>query len=99
MRPDYRRSEWKCNALNARSCRAAVRLGFQHEGLLRQATISKGRNRDTAWYAILDKDWPATHRAFETWLDPANFEANGHQRRSLSALMADRVARTTLIVP
>lgn len=86
----YRRYEWKCNALNARSCRAAERLGFQHEGIFRQATISKGRNRDTAWYALLDRDWPATRQAFEAWLDPANFEADGRQRQSLSALMARR---------
>jgi hypothetical protein len=86
----YRRYEWKCNALNARSCRAAERLGFQHEGIFRQATISKGRNRDTAWYALLDRDWPATRQAFEAWLDPANFEADDRQRQSLSALMARR---------
>jgi len=86
----YRRYEWKCNALNARSCRAAVRLGFQYEGLFRQATISKGRNRDTAWYAIVDKDWPATRTAFESWLDPANFDGDGRQRQSLSDLMAAR---------
>jgi len=86
----YRRYEWKCNALNARSCRAAERLGFQHEGIFHQATISKGCNRDTAWYALLDKDWPATRAAFEAWLDPANFAADGRQRESLSALMAAR---------
>jgi RimJ/RimL family protein N-acetyltransferase len=86
----YRRYEWKCNALNARSCRAAERLGFRHEGIFRQATISKGRNRDTAWYAILDRDWPAVRQAFEAWLDPANFDADGRQRESLSTLMAPR---------
>ena len=86
----YRRYEWKCNALNARSCRAAERLGFRHEGIFRQATISKGRNRDTAWYAILDRDWPAVRQAFEAWLDPDNFDADGRQRESLSALMARR---------
>jgi RimJ/RimL family protein N-acetyltransferase len=86
----YRRYEWKCNALNARSCRAAERLGFRHEGIFRQATISKGRNRDTAWYAILDRDWPAVRQAFEAWLDPDNFDAGGRQRESLSALMARR---------
>ncbi len=86
----YRRYEWKCNALNARSCRAAERLGFRHEGIFRQATISKGRNRDTAWYAILDRDWPAVRQAFEAWLDPDNFDADGRQRASLSALMARR---------
>ncbi len=86
----YRRYEWKCNALNARSRRAAERLGFRHEGIFRQATISKGRNRDTAWYALLDRDWPATREAFEAWLDPANFAADGRQRESLTALMAAR---------
>jgi RimJ/RimL family protein N-acetyltransferase len=86
----YRRYEWKCNALNARSRRAAERLGFRHEGIFRQATISKGRNRDTAWYAILDRDWPAVRQAFEAWLDPDNFDAGGRQRESLSALMARR---------
>jgi RimJ/RimL family protein N-acetyltransferase len=86
----YRRYEWKCNALNARSCRAAERLGFRHEGIFRQATISKGRNRDTAWYALLDRDWPGTRQAFEVWLDPTNFDADGRQRESLSALMAAR---------
>jgi RimJ/RimL family protein N-acetyltransferase len=86
----YRRYEWKCNALNNRSCRAAERLGFRHEGIFRQATISKGRNRDTAWYAILDRDWPAVRQAFEAWLDPDNFDADGRQRENLSALMARR---------
>jgi len=89
----YRRYEWKCDALNARSCRAAERLGFRHEGIFRQATLYKGRNRDTAWYAILDKDWSATRRAFEIWLAPDNFDADGSQRRSLSALMARRSAQ------
>ena len=86
----YRRYEWKCNALNHRSCRAAERFGFRYEGIFRQATISKGRNRDTAWYALLDRDWPATRQAFEAWLDPVNFDAEGRQRESLSALMAAR---------
>lgn len=82
----YRRYEWKCNALNEASRRAAERYGFQFEGVFRQATIVKGRNRDTAWYAIIDKDWPAIRKAFEAWLDPANFDEDGRQRQSLSAL-------------
>ena len=82
----YRRYEWKCNALNAKSCRAAERLGFQHEGIFRQATISKGRNRDTAWYAVLDKDWPRLRQAFETWLAPDNFDDQGRQKKRLSDL-------------
>ena len=89
----YRRYEWKCNALNARSCRAAERLGFRHEGIFRQAAVSKGHNRDTAWYALLDKDWPAARDAFETWLAPDNFDAEGRQRQSLSALMAGALGR------
>ncbi|WP_299618648.1 GNAT family N-acetyltransferase [Pelagibius sp.] len=82
----YRRYEWKCNALNAPSCTAAERLGFTFEGIFRQATISKGRNRDTAWYSILDKEWPRANAAFEAWLDPANFDAEGRQIRSLAAI-------------
>jgi RimJ/RimL family protein N-acetyltransferase len=82
----YRRYEWKCNALNAPSRAAAERLGFTFEGLFRQASVVKGYNRDTAWYSILDKEWPARRAAFETWLDPANFDAAGGQRVSLSAL-------------
>ncbi len=84
----YRRYEWKCDALNARSRKAAQRLGFQFEGVFRQATIYKGRNRDSAWYAILDKDWPAMRGAFEAWLDPRNFDAGGRQRQSLAACAA-----------
>jgi len=82
----YRRYEWKCNAQNQPSRRAAMRLGLSYEGVFRQATISKGRNRDTAWYAAIDSEWPALKAAFETWLDPANFDAGGQQRQSLSAL-------------
>jgi RimJ/RimL family protein N-acetyltransferase len=84
----YRRYEWKCDALNARSRRAAARLGFRFEGVFRQATLYKGRNRDTAWFAVIDRDWPALKQAFERWLDPANFDADGRQRESLSALTA-----------
>jgi len=82
----YRRYEWKCNALNQASRRAAMRLGLSYEGIFRQMMIVKGRNRDTAWYAAIDKEWPALRAAFETWLAPENFDAEGRQRRSLSAL-------------
>lgn len=80
----YRRYEWKCDALNAGSRAAAVRLGFQFEGIFRQATIYKGRNRDTAWFGITDQDWPDIRRRMEAWLDPTNFDAEGRQARSLS---------------
>jgi RimJ/RimL family protein N-acetyltransferase len=79
----YRRYEWKCDALNAPSRRAAERLGFTYEGTFRQAVVIKGRNRDTAWFSILDREWPALRQAFERWLDPANFDASGAQRRRL----------------
>lgn len=82
----YRRYEWKCNALNARSRAAARRLGFRYEGIFRQMLIVKGRNRDSAWYSILDKEWRALQPAFQTWLAADNFDARGAQRRSLSAL-------------
>ncbi|MEM7319321.1 MAG: GNAT family protein [Pseudomonadota bacterium] len=82
----YRRFEWKCNALNAPSRRAAQRFGMNFEGIWRQAVVTKGANRDTAWYAATDKDWPALKSAFQTWLDPANFDDGGQQRESLSAL-------------
>jgi RimJ/RimL family protein N-acetyltransferase len=80
----YRRYEWKCNALNAPSRSAALRLGFTFEGIFRQHMIVKGRNRDTAWFSMLDSEWPRRKAAFERWLDPANFEASGQQRVSLS---------------
>ena len=79
----YRRYEWKCNSLNAPSIAAAKRLGFRFEGIFRQAMVTKGRNRDTAWLAIVDAEWPAQRAAFERWLDPANFDASGAQRRRL----------------
>jgi RimJ/RimL family protein N-acetyltransferase len=82
----YRRYEWKCNSLNAPSCAAAERYGFRFEGIFRQADVIKGCNRDTAWYSILDSEWPALKAGFERWLDPANFDAEGRQRESLSAL-------------
>jgi len=82
----YRRYEWKCDALNAPSRAAALRLGFRYEGMFRQATVYKGRNRDTCWFSILDSEWPALKQAFEDWLDPGNFDAEGRQRQSLSSL-------------
>lgn len=81
---NYRRYEWKCDSLNAASRRAAERLGFVFEGIFRQHMIVKGRNRDTAWFSIADSEWPKLKRAFETWLAPDNFEANGRQRRRLA---------------
>ncbi len=84
----YRRYEWKCDSLNAPSRRAAERLGFTYEGIFRQATHYKGRNRDTAWYAILDRDWPAIEAAHLAWLSPENFDQAGRQRRSLSAFIS-----------
>jgi RimJ/RimL family protein N-acetyltransferase len=82
----YRRYEWKCDALNAKSRSAALRFGFSFEGVFRQATIYKGRNRDTAWYAAINSDWPALEAAYLRWLDPANFDENGKQRTRLSDL-------------
>jgi RimJ/RimL family protein N-acetyltransferase len=82
----YRRYEWKCNALNAPSRRAALRYGFVFEGVLRQHMIAKRRNRDTAFFSILDSEWPARKAAFERWLAPENFDADGRQRASLSEL-------------
>lgn len=82
----YRRHEWKCDALNAPSRRAAERFGFTYEGTFRQATLYKGRSRDTAWYSIIDAEWPSVRAAHEAWLDPANFDADGRQRRSLGDL-------------
>jgi RimJ/RimL family protein N-acetyltransferase len=81
-----RRLEWKCDAANARSRRAALRLGFTFEGIFRRHMVVKGRNRDTAWFAMLDDEWPAARRAFEAWLDPANFDGAGGQRASLASL-------------
>ena len=90
----YRRYEWKCNALNLPSRRAAQRLGFSYEGIFRQHLISKGRNRDTAWFAVIDTEWPALSEAFAAWLAPANFDAAGRQRERLSDLTGlVRVAR------
>ncbi|GHA22907.1 acetyltransferase GCN5 [Devosia pacifica] len=80
----YRRFEWKCNALNAPSRRAAERFGFTFEGIFRQHMIQKGENRDTAWFSMLDGEWPTIRAAFERWLDPANFDAEGQQRDRLT---------------
>jgi len=82
----YRRFEWKCNALNKPSRQAAQRLGFSYEGVFRQALVVKGRNRDTAWFAMIDKEWPALKEAYRVWLDPANFDADGKQRERLGDL-------------
>lgn len=79
----YRRYEWKCDALNAPSRRAAERLGLSFEGIFRHAVVVKGRNRDTAWYACIDSEWPVLKDGFERWLDPANFDAEGRQRQPL----------------
>ncbi len=79
----YRRYEWKCDALNAPSRKAAARLGFSYDGLFKQALVYKGRNRDTAWFSILDQDWPQIKVALEAWLDPSNFDADGQQKASL----------------
>ena len=81
----YRRYEWKCDSLNEPSRRAALRLGFTFEGIFRQHMIVKGRNRDTAWYSMLDTEWPARRAVFEAWLDPANFDKQGRQKTRLAA--------------
>jgi RimJ/RimL family protein N-acetyltransferase len=82
----YRRYEWKCDSLNEPSRAAAARLGFTYEGMFRQAVVYKGRNRDTCWYSILDKEWPALKAAYERWLLPANFDEAGKQRERLADL-------------
>lgn len=79
----YRRWEWKCNNRNEPSKRAAERFGFTHEGVFRQAMVIKGENRDTAWYSIIDGEWPALKAAYEGWLDPSNFDTDGKQKRRL----------------
>jgi len=88
----YRRYEWKCDALNQPSCAAALRLGFMFEGIFRQATMYKQRNRDTAWYSILDREWPAAKAMFESWLEAGNFAAEGGQKTSLSQTMQQALA-------
>jgi len=82
----YRRYEWKCDAENLPSRRAALRLGFTFEGIFRQHMVIKGKNRDTAWFSLLDREWPARKQALEAWLAPANFDSEGRQRQSLSQL-------------
>ena len=82
----YRRYEWKCDSLNQPSRAAAARLGFRYEGLFRQASITRGGNRDTTWFSVIDSEWPALRTAFERWLDPANFATDGTQRHSLASL-------------
>lgn len=84
----YRRYEWKCDALNAPSRKAAQRFGFTYEGHFRRAIINKGRSRDTTWFAMIDEEWPALEAAYERWLDPSNFDSAGVQRTSLAALTA-----------
>jgi len=88
----YRRFEWKCNALNVASRRAALRYGLNYEGVFRQATVVKGRNRDTAWFAAIDHEWQKLRAAFETWLVAENFSAGGQQIQALSALTVAIVA-------
>jgi RimJ/RimL family protein N-acetyltransferase len=85
----YRRLEWKCNSLNAASRRAAERFGFTYEGIFRQHMIIKGENRDTAWFSIIDVEWPVRRAAFEAWLSPENFDSSGRQRRSLSQIRSE----------
>jgi len=80
----YRRVEWKCDSLNAASRRAALRFGFEFEGVFRQAAVVRGRNRDTAWFALIDQDWPRLKRAYEAWLHPHNFDSEGRQLKRLS---------------
>ena len=93
FRAGYRRYEWKCNALNMASRRAAQRLGFSYEGVFRQAAVVKGRNRDTAWFAVTDGDWPALSEAFAAWFSSTNFDATGRQKERLSDLT--RLVRVT----
>lgn len=85
----YRRWEWKCNDRNEPSKRAALRFGFTAEGVFRQHMVAKGENRDTAWFSIIDTEWPALQRAYEAWLDPANFDAEGKQRKRLEDFLRD----------
>jgi RimJ/RimL family protein N-acetyltransferase len=82
----YRRYEWKCNALNEPSRRAALRLGFTFEGIFRQHMVVKDRSRDSAWFSMLDREWPVRKKAFEAWLEPGNFDEQGRQRSALGNL-------------
>jgi len=90
----YRRLEWKCDTRNARSRRTALRLGFAFEGIFHQHMVIKGENRDTAWFALLDRDWPRADAAFRAWLDPANFGPDGQQRRRLEEIRASLAGPT-----
>ena len=90
----YRRFEWKCNNDNEPSKRAALRFGFTFEGVFRQHLIVKGLNRDTAWFSIIDKEWPALEKAYEAWLAPENFDADGQQRRKLETFQPAQAQRT-----
>ncbi len=85
----YRRFEWKCNNDNLPSKKAAARFGFHAEGVFRQHLVVKGLNRDTAWFSIIDKDWAALRPAYEAWLSPENFDADGRQKRRLEEFRAD----------
>ena len=87
----YRRYEWKCDSLNEKSRAAALRLGFIFEGIFRQAIIYKGRNRDTAWYSVIDSQWPSLKQTFKLWLDPTNFDSDGNQRTRLDDISAKEV--------
>lgn len=91
----YRRYEWKCDALNAASCAAAHRLGFQAEGIHRQAIIANGRNRDTAWFSVLDQEWPERREEFERWLHSGNFDAQGRQRSALDHARSSEQSNST----
>ena len=84
----YRRFEWKCDSLNEPSRCAARRLGFSYEGRFRNHMVTKGRNRDSAWFSMLDHEWPAIRQGYEDWLDPANFDPDGQQRARLADLIA-----------
>jgi RimJ/RimL family protein N-acetyltransferase len=90
----YRRMQWRCNALNAKSRAAARRLGFRYEGIFYNHLIYKGLNRDTAWYSILDDEWPEVKQRLQDWLSPDNFDADGHAKRSLSEMMQSRLPST-----
>jgi RimJ/RimL family protein N-acetyltransferase len=95
----YRRYEWKCNALNMPSRKAAQRLGFSFEGVFRQATVNRNRNRDTAWFSVLDKEWPVLEQAFTQWLSPNNFDEAGRQRLALSGLTRPLLAMKDVVLP
>jgi RimJ/RimL family protein N-acetyltransferase len=89
---DYRRYEWKCHNENAPSKRSAERYGFAFEGIFRQHMLSRGKNRDTAWYSMIDSEWPLIKKAFEAWLEPGNFDAAGQQIKTLPAIRAELLA-------